>query len=231
MFENFYGNWARTHILGLAWSADLTTTMTDFRVEDSDESDNLEHLFATVEARKSNGDTQTFEMEWMVWFDRNDKSLLQKIELIDDGGFYDIITSELNNELDLTAGLSVSQDKTGMKTLDTDYFTLTLNNGDTWDYEVLENTTIIIYNIRARETDLGGRIMTIEALDINDSSYQDGGGYKVIGLVDKNRIVVVYASDIQWDVSDEDATNEYMNIRNEAETIQEGGKSGPLILK
>lgn len=100
MFENFYENWARTHILGLAWSADLTTTMTDFRVEDSDDSDNLEHLLATVEARKPNGDTQTFEMKWMVWFDRNDKSLLQKIELMDDGGFYDIITSELNNELD-----------------------------------------------------------------------------------------------------------------------------------
>lgn len=231
MFENFYENWARTHILGLAWSADLTTSMTDFKVEDSDDSDNLEHLFATVEAKKPNGATQTFEMEWMVWFDRNDKSLLQKIELIDDGGFYDIITSELNNELDLTTGLSVSQDKTGRKTLDTEYFTLTLNNGDTWDYEVLENTAIIIYNIRAHETDLGGRIMTIEALDINDSSYQDGGGYKVIGLIDKNRIVVVYASDIQYDINDKDAADEYMKIRNEAETIQKGGKSGPLILK
>ena len=44
-------------------------------------------------------------------------------------------------------------------------------------------------------------------------------------------IFVTYASDIQYDINDEAAADEYMAIRNEAETVQEGGKSGPLILK
>ena len=55
--------------------------------------------------------------------------------------------------------------------------------------------------------------------------------YKKSGIKDGQFIFVTYASDIQYDINDEAAADEYMAIRNEAETVQEGGKSGPLILK
>ena len=34
-----------------------------------------------------------------------------------------------------------------------------------------------------------------------------------------------------FSIEDETAADKYMSIRNETETIQEGGKSGPLKLK
>ena len=74
---------------GTAWACGLTTTMTDFSIEDdaSQDSDNIEHAMIRVIATDADGKTQSFDMDWQVVFDKDDHNLLQKIELIDDGGF------------------------------------------------------------------------------------------------------------------------------------------------
>lgn len=91
MFDTFYGKWYRTHVLGIAWAFGLTTTMSDFSIEDdaSQDSDNIEHALTKVIATDKDGKTQSFDMDWQVVYDKDDHNLLQKIELVDDGGFWE----------------------------------------------------------------------------------------------------------------------------------------------
>ena len=209
----------------------LTTTISQFGIQDdADQSaDNIEHALVTVIATDEKGDTKSFDMDWMVIFDKDNPDLIQKIELKDDGGFYEAYT----DNFEIGAGLTATEDETtGTRTIETDYFSLTLSNPDTWGYELDEYDRITIYSNKAREAGLGGRVMSVEACDDPEEEPYDGMiPYKKIGIKDGHLIFVTYASDIQYDINDEAAADEYMAIRNEAETVQEGGKSGPLILK
>lgn len=89
MFDTFYSEWERTHIMGAAWIYELETEMTGFNIEDdaSHGSDNIEHAIITVTATDRSRNTLSFNMDWRVIFDSKNPDLIQKIELIDDGGF------------------------------------------------------------------------------------------------------------------------------------------------
>ena len=231
MFDTFYGKWYRTEVLGIAMNSGLTTTISQFGIQDdADQSaDNIEHALVTVIATDEKGDTKSFDMDWMVIFDKDNPDLIQKIELKDDGGLYEAYT----DNFEIGAGLTATEDETtGTRTIETDYFSLTLSNPDTWGYELDEYDRITIYSNKAREAGLGGRVMSVEVWNDPEEEPYDGAiPYKRIGVKDGHLIFVTYASDVQYDFNDEAAADEYMAIRNEAETIQEGGKSGPLILK
>ena len=231
MFDTFYGKWYRTEVLGIAMNSGLTTTISQFGIQDdADQSaDNIEHALVTVVATDEKGDTKSFDMDWIVIFDKVDPALIQKIELKDDGGFYEAYA----DNFEIGSGLTATEDETtGTRTIETDYFSLTLSNSDTWGYELDEYDRITIYSNKAREAGLGGRVMSVEACDDPEEEPYDGMiPYKKIGIKDGYLIFVTYASDIQYDINDEADADEYMAIRNEAETVQEGGKSGPLILK
>ncbi|MBR4090702.1 MAG: hypothetical protein IKK28_07525 [Mogibacterium sp.] len=91
MFDTFYKEWFRTEYLGAAWARELTTTLASFGIEDdaSQGSDNIEHALITVIATDKDGNTKSFDMNWQIIFDKVDTNLIQKIELIDDGGFFE----------------------------------------------------------------------------------------------------------------------------------------------
>ena len=231
MFDTFYGKWYRTEVLGVAMSKELTTTLTSFEVaEDNDKSDNIEHALATVTAADADGEEKTYEMDWMVTFDKDDPALIQRIELTDDGGLWEEYQDKGS---ELSSGLTVVEDEeNGTRTLDTDYFTLTLGNYKTWWYEINESGGITIFNTAARDEGLGGRVMSVEVWNEPDTEPYDGMiPYKEIGTVYNHRIIVTYASDVQYDFNDEAEAADYMAVRNEAEKITEGGTEGPLILK
>ena len=91
MFDTFYKEWFRTEYLGIAWANGLETAVTSFGIEDdaSQDSDNIEHALITVAAADKDGGTKSFNMDWQIIFDKDDTDLIQKIELIDDGGFWE----------------------------------------------------------------------------------------------------------------------------------------------
>ncbi|MBQ6314012.1 MAG: hypothetical protein IJI11_00245 [Mogibacterium sp.] len=72
--------------------------------------------------------------------------------------------------------------------------------------------------------------MSVEAFDPEDESY-DIIPNKVIGEKEGKKIVVTYASDVQYNINDNAQSDDYMTVRREAETIKEGGAEGPLRLK
>ena len=91
MFDTFYKEWFRTGYLGVARANGLETALTSFSVEDdaSQDSDNIEHALITVTATAKDGATKSFDMDWQIIFDKDDTDLIQKVELTDDGGFWE----------------------------------------------------------------------------------------------------------------------------------------------
>ena len=96
MFDTFYNEWFRTGYLGVAQANGLETAMTSFGIEDdaSQDSDNIEHALITVNATDKDGATKSFDMDWQIIFDKDEEDLIQKIELIDDGGFWEAYQNE-----------------------------------------------------------------------------------------------------------------------------------------
>ena len=91
MFDTFYKEWFRTVYLGVAQANGLETAVTSFGIEDdaSQDSDNIEHALITVIATDKDGAAKSFDMDWQIIFDKDDKDLIQKVELTDDGGFFE----------------------------------------------------------------------------------------------------------------------------------------------
>ena len=91
MFDTFYKEWFRTQCLGIAWATGLETELTSFGIKDdvSQDSDNIEHALITVTATDKDGATKSFDMDLQIIFDKDDTDLIQKIELIDDGGLWE----------------------------------------------------------------------------------------------------------------------------------------------
>jgi len=55
----------------------------------SQDSDNIEHALITVIATDKDRETKSFDMDWQIIFDKDDTDLIQKVELTDDGGFFE----------------------------------------------------------------------------------------------------------------------------------------------
>jgi hypothetical protein len=91
MFDTFYKEWFRTEYLGIAQVNGLETAVTSFGIEDdaSQDSDNIEHALITVIATDKDGAAKSFDMDWQIIFDKDDKDLIQKVDLTDDGGFFE----------------------------------------------------------------------------------------------------------------------------------------------
>ena len=91
MFDTFYKEWFRTVYLGVAQANGLETAVTSFGIEDdaSQDSDNIEHALITVIATDKDRETKSFDMDWQIIFDKDDTDLIQKVELTDDGGFFE----------------------------------------------------------------------------------------------------------------------------------------------
>ena len=91
MFDTFYKEWFRTEYLGVARANGLETAVTSFGIEDdaSQDSDNIEHALITVIATDKDRETKSFDMDWQIIFDKDDTDLIQKVELTDDGGFFE----------------------------------------------------------------------------------------------------------------------------------------------
>ena len=91
MFDTFYKEWFRTGYLGVAQANGLETAVTSFGIEDDakQSSDNIEHALITVVATDKDGGTKSLNMDWQIIFDKDDIGLIQKVELTDDGGFWE----------------------------------------------------------------------------------------------------------------------------------------------
>ena len=139
-------------------------------------------------------------------------------------------TTEDSDDYDIASNLQLAGGG-DEKAIDTDYFTISLTHGSSWDYTVDSRTSITIYNVAAREANCGGRLVSIKAYDPADKDYEMLPSYSVIGEKNGKMYIAEYPSDVQFDPSDEQAAADYQTVYEEVNKIREGAADSSLVLK
>lgn len=104
----------------------------------------------------------------------------------------------------------------GASFLETDYFSLYLPGDISWDYDVVDNTTIRISYAPAKEAGYGGHVVTIKAYDWADNAYEDLPSWSVAGLSNEKKFVAIYPTDVQFDPADSVQAEEYRRLSDVA---------------
>ena len=138
---------------------------------------------------------------------------------------------ESAGDYDIAANLKMKGDPEGVKIIDTDHFTLTLPLGGTWDYDNDSKTSITFYNIAGREADCGGRLFSLVAYELDDTSYENLPHYSVVGEADGKVYVAEYPSDVQADIEVEEHMEQYQTVYAEVSKIESKATDSPLELK
>ena len=110
-------------------------------------------------------------------------------------------------------------------------FMLTMPGNDKWSYEPSEDgQSVKFYLNSAKEGDFGGRLVTIHAYDINDSSYENLPSYSVAGVGGSTnmRFVAEFPTDVQWNGEDAEQDADYRDLSTYLHKIGEGAVNSPL---
>lgn len=134
-------------------------------------------------------------------------------------------------EYSIAANLTDTMNEDGSRTIDTDYFTVTLPLGDTWEYEVNDEYSISFYNSAAKNNNCGGHLGTIAAVDPADTDYQNLPHYAEIGQMGGILYIIDYPTDVQADVSTEKNIEDYQTVFAEFGKIETEPENMPVILK
>lgn len=134
-------------------------------------------------------------------------------------------------EYNIAANLTDTMNEDGSRTIETDYFTVTLPLGDTWEYEVNDAYSISIYNTAAKNNDCGGHLGTIVAVDPADTDYQNLPHYAEIGQMGGILYIVDYPTDVQADVTNDKNREDYQTVFAELGKIETEPENMPVILK
>lgn len=84
MFSSFYQQWERSGILGHAYANDLTITVKNIQLVSRE--NEIGHIQTTIDVTNSEGQTDTYTLEWRIIFDKDTPELIQSVELLDDAG-------------------------------------------------------------------------------------------------------------------------------------------------
>lgn len=109
-------------------------------------------------------------------------------------------------------------------------FLLTMPNNDKWSWEQTAPESVTFYLFSAQQEGYGGRLVTIRAFDMDDSSYEQIPSYHVAG-VGKNvnkRFIAIYPTDVQWNHEDADQETDYKDLQTYLQKIGEGAVNSPL---
>lgn len=87
----------------------------------------------------------------------------------------------------------------GQSRLESRYFTLYLPSDGDWSYEVVDSRSINLYYAPAYQSGNGGLLVSIQAFDWGDNSYEDLPHYTVAGLSEDKKYIAVFPTDVQFD--------------------------------
>ena len=110
-------------------------------------------------------------------------------------------------------------------------FMIVMPGNDKWGYEAApDNQSVTFYLKSARDSDMGGNLVTIRAYDINDNSYEGLPSYSVAGVggTTNMRFVAQFPTDVQWDGSDAEQDADYRDLSDYVHKIGEGAVNSPL---
>lgn len=113
----------------------------------------------------------------------------------------------------IAEGLGVYNSE-GQACLESKHFTLYLPADGDWAYRVMNNTAIELYYVPAYEAGFGGHLVTIQAYDWGDNSYEDDPNYAIAGLSENKKYIALFPTDVQYDANQaEGYTRMYEYVR------------------
>ena len=131
-------------------------------------------------------------------------------------------------DYDISSGIKLKE-KDGVKTLKTDYFTLILSHGKSWDAKVNSKRSITVYNKALNKAKRGGELVTILAYDAGDKSYEVLPEYNIIGTSNNQVYIAAFPTDVQFNESDKKSYNDYVAVFNEVNNLKDGTVDCPLV--
>ena len=110
-------------------------------------------------------------------------------------------------------------------------FMMVMPGNEKWSYEVApDDQSVTFYLFSAKQEGYGGRLVTIRAFDIDDSSYEQIPSYSVAGVGSRTnkRFVAEYPTDVQWNGEDSAQDADYRDLSDYLHKIGEGAVNSPL---
>lgn len=101
-------------------------------------------------------------------------------------------------EYDIAENIGVYNSE-GRARLESRYFTIYLPEDADWSYEVINKNTVSLYYEPARKSGNGGLLVSIEAYDWGDNSYENLPSYTIAGVSEKKKYIAIFPTDVQFD--------------------------------
>ena len=128
----------------------------------------------------------------------------------------------------IAEGLTVANSE-GQARLESRYFTLYLPADGDWGYRVINDTTFEIYYEPAYRAGFGGNLVTIQALDWGDNSYEDAPSYTIAGLSGDKKYIAFFPTDVQYDVDQADGYSRMSEYVRRIDSSEEAAKDNPFF--
>ena len=141
--------------------------------------------------------------------------------------------TEQTSEYDITQGLTVKEVDDQMAVLVGNGFELTMPNTGTWSYEANGTDCVSVYYMDAESAGFGGNLVSIMAMPLDDTSYEDFPDYAIAGESEALgvRFIALFPTDVQYDPEDETQTEEYSELLDHVKKIDKSAANSPFILK
>lgn len=155
-------------------------------------------------------------------------------EQADDGGESGAVSnggSGGTDDYDIMEGMMTESSSDGsIEYIHFNDFTLTMPNNELWGWEQTDKNSVTIYHFGARQEGYGGELVTIMALDMNDTSYENYPNYHIAGAGKNSgrRLIAVYPTDVRFDTNNENMIAEYQDLLHYLQKIGDGAADSPL---
>lgn len=126
-------------------------------------------------------------------------------------------TSEAEEDFEIFSNITVSLND-GYKTVSTDAFSFTLPDASKWDfrYDYVHGIFYVFSPLSIRYDPEhgyhGGMLVQLSAAESGNTWYREWGKYYELGRCVDKMIVANFPTDVQWDMDNPDAQQEYMTI-------------------
>ena len=142
-------------------------------------------------------------------------------------------TEAASGDYDITQGITIAEDG-DFAVLTGNGFTLSMPNTGTWSYQAVNNDTpsLEIYYMPADEAGYGGRLVTLMAMDLDDTTYEQYPSYAIAGESEAlgKRFIALFPTDVQFDPNDETQGSEYMDLLHYVQGINSTNAGSPFQL-
>ena len=109
-------------------------------------------------------------------------------------------------------------------------FMLVMPDNEKYSFD-MEGDSVTFYLFSAQQEGYGGRLVTIKAFDMDDTSYEDFPMEAHVAGVGQNvnkRFVAIYPSDLQYNPQDSAQAADYKDLYSHLHKIGEGAANSPL---